>query len=248
MSGDLHIVFAHPVFALGLDAVANFLPAGPYTVQIRVGGVNGVNPYDRNATDGPLGGSLYATGKHTGTNHAYTLSDSTKHWTANQWSTKNSGYVYVLRNTTGANPSSPSPANIISNTANSITFANYSGAVEKLPPLYFNSGDSYEIRKVLVALDQVGQGKGDLRNGLPFTPASFPNTVLEPCYSWNNWTNAAHSDQLDFVSNQGQMKEGRDFFNRTPKPGYTPYIYPHPLTGGTTPPPLAPPTNLRVVH
>jgi hypothetical protein len=41
------------------------------------------------------------------------------------------------------------------------------------------------------------------------------------------------------------------YFNDTPKPGYTPFTYPHPLTllGSTNPPPptiLLPPTNLRV--
>jgi hypothetical protein len=37
------------------------------------------------------------------------------------------------------------------------------------------------------------------------------------------------------------MQENRDFYNNTPKPGYKPYIYPHPLTG------LAPPSDLTVV-
>jgi hypothetical protein len=30
--------------------------------------------------------------------------------------------------------------------------------------------------------------------------------------------------------------EGRDFINDTPKPGYTPYTYPHPLTISLPPP------------
>jgi hypothetical protein len=29
---------------------------------------------------------------------------------------------------------------------------------------------------------------------------------------------------------------GRDYFNDTPMPGYTPYVYPHPLTKGLPPP------------
>lgn len=45
---------------------------------------------------------------------------------------------------------------------------------------------------------------------------------------------------------------GRDAVNTdTPKPGYTPYAYPHPLRGGAPPPPpppvLAPPTNLSAI-
>jgi hypothetical protein len=30
--------------------------------------------------------------------------------------------------------------------------------------------------------------------------------------------------------------QGRDYFNDTPMPGYTPYAYPHPLTTGVQPP------------
>jgi hypothetical protein len=100
---------------------------------------------------------------------------------------------------------------------------------------------------VLVALDQIGQGKGDLKSGTDYTPAVFPNTVLEPAYSWNNWTGSTQTAQLDFHSKQSSiMREGRDFYNRTPKPGYTPYTYPHPLVTDVSGPP-APPTNLRIL-
>ena len=32
------------------------------------------------------------------------------------------------------------------------------------------------------------------------------------------------------------LVEGRDYYNNTPMPGYTPYTYPHPLTKGLPPP------------
>jgi hypothetical protein len=52
---------------------------------------------------------------------------------------------------------------------------------------------------------------------------------------------------VDFSANYIQLN--RDYFNGIAKPGYTPYIYPHPLTQdghGTKP---ASPTNLTVsVH
>ena len=32
------------------------------------------------------------------------------------------------------------------------------------------------------------------------------------------------------------IQEGRDFFNDTQKPGYTPYTYPHPLATAASPP------------
>jgi hypothetical protein len=58
-----------------------------------------------------------------------------------------------------------------------------------------------------------------------------------PVYEWNNvciegCTGAGGADP-DFVVHSGtgvHLREGRDFFNDTPKPGYGPYAYPHPLT------------------
>src|SRR5436305_3746780 len=51
---------------------------------------------------------------------------------------------------------------------------------------------------------------------------------------------------MDIVAQQPSIKSGRDYFNRTPKPGYTPFVYPHPLVSGVsstpTPTPTPPPT------
>ena len=109
-------------------------------------------------------------------------------------------------------------------------------------------------------LDQIGRG-----------PGQYPNQPSVPLYGWNNGTalgcstggscpndvtiigdgdahvrSTAHSNgQVDFV-NTGS----------TPKPGYTPFTYPHPLQNGVTPPPpppsappspLTPPSGLRVL-
>ena len=41
------------------------------------------------------------------------------------------------------------------------------------------------------------------------------------------WPNPAHTERQAEI-----VKEGRDFFNETPKPEYYgPYTYPHPLQG-----------------
>jgi hypothetical protein len=43
------------------------------------------------------------------------------------------------------------------------------------------------------------------------------------------------------------MQPNREFFNDTPKPGYQPFAYPHPLVDGVAAPTLPPaPTNLTV--
>ena len=91
----------------------------------------------------------------------------------------------------------------------------------------FDRGDSYQIWKVVTTLDQPGQGKGNLLFDLPAQPKGFPQTVVEPCYSWNNTDQ--NGKDVDLNSFTGSIQEGRDFFNRTPKPNYAPYTYPHPL-------------------
>ena len=47
---------------------------------------NGQNPYDDNDPNGIAG--YWETGKHTGPNGATELTDSTKNWVRNQWSTR----------------------------------------------------------------------------------------------------------------------------------------------------------------
>ena len=60
------------------------------------------------------------------------------------------------------------------------------------PPMTFNSGDGYEIYKLLVALDQPGRGKGDLlADGNPVATGVWPRQALEPVYAWgNNYNNS----------------------------------------------------------
>src|SRR5436305_659322 len=55
---------------------------------------------------------------------------------------------------------------------------------------------------------------------------------------------------MDIVAQQPSIKSGRDYFNRTPKPGYTPFVYPHPLVNGvsSTPTPTPPPTPTPTVQ
>ena len=98
----------------------------------------------------------------------------------------------------------------------------------------FDKGDVYEIWRINHSLDQPGLGKGNLLRGFPGLPAKWPSQVTEPCYSWNNKTQSGAP--INLSSTEPSIKEGRDFFNETPKPGYKPYIYPHPLVSGASPP------------
>jgi hypothetical protein len=104
-------------------------------------------------------------------------------------------------------------------------------------------------------LDQSGRGQGDLISGANPTPA-WPHQAAEPIYAWNNTINGTVSPLV--VGNAGTppvVQEGRDFYNctigapkagcltgtvgspagsPTPKAGYTPFTYPHPLAVAQT--------------
>lgn len=96
-------------------------------------------------------------------------------------------------------------------------------------------------------LDQIGRG-----------PGQYPNQPSEPLYVWNNGSalscstgGVCSNDRvMTNTTADGHVVSGRDYINngKTPKPGYTPYVYPHPLQGsGETPTiSLLPPTGLTV--
>jgi hypothetical protein len=197
------------------------------------GAANGLNSLDSNDP------AVYLKGTAGTGSGANKLVVPNAGWATNQWV----GYVAVnmtkLFSTgtgTGQHPSSW----ISSNTGNTINVKSDAGVDG--PATNWAPGDAFEIHKVLVALDQPGRGKGALIPAVSDpdkSNVSWPNQALDPIYSWNN-KRSDGSDVLLF-SMEPTIKEGRDFYNRTPKPGYVPYTYPHPLTGP------APPSNLAVV-
>jgi hypothetical protein len=185
---------------------------------------DGQNPYDDNDPKERTG--YWETGKHTGPDGAAVLMDSTKNWVSNQWHVP--GATYIVRNITREGARNSQQSFAVSNTTNTVTCSplSFTKAV-----LTFNTGDTYQIWKVTHSLDQPGLGKGDLLHGLPGRPAKWPHQAAEPCYSWNN-TALEDGTPRNLSSTEPSIKEGRDFFNETPKPGYTPYTYPHPLVTG----------------
>jgi hypothetical protein len=205
------------------------------------GGGSGDNPWDVNDTrNGPFteGGfsyspvnGLYESGiAETGTNKTIIV-DTTKHWAANQW--VNFVVKRVANNTI---------ALITSNTSDALTV--YYGASGR-SQANWTAGDHYQIRQPLILLDQPGRGQGDLMTGTRTTPinrttgkATWPHNALEPTYSWNNkyTPTGASVDLKAGPGNINVQQEGRDYYNNTPMPSYTPYVYPHPLTKATAKP------------
>jgi hypothetical protein len=99
-------------------------------------------------------------------------------------------------------------------------------------------------------LDQIGRGSFPANTPWPnlssYTPAQYE--ALDPMYQWGNNFNGNTSPTAgaDLPSQSATfIQPGRDYYDNTPKPGYTPLVYPHPLVTGSqlTPPP---PRNLRI--
>jgi len=173
------------------------------------GGANGNNRLDLNDSHG-----LYASGKHTGGNNSTTLVVAGAGWKVNQW------VGYSVTNTTqrsntrtGAvfHPSSC----ITANTSDTITFRGSDmGSL-----MMFDTGDGYELYKLLAALDQPGRGKGGLlADSDPAATGSWPHQALEPVYAWGNTYN--HLLQLDVASGYPTIRENHEFYNqKTPFDG-----------------------------
>src|SRR5438132_6123674 len=226
-----------PTHGLVLEAYRVFFkwPACPF------GGATGDTPWDVNDTEGNgtyVAGhspNLYASGT-VSSGSSTTLVDTTKSWAPNQW-----------QNFTAKRLSDNQVAFIDSNTSNTLTVEYYpdsgGGAIWK-------AGDQYQIHRALILLDQPGRGQGDLITGT--TPinsttgtAAWPHQALEPTYSWNDkYTPTGASVNIQIGTGNGPLQHaGRDYYNNTPMPGYTPYTYPHPLVSGVP----AAPSSLRVV-
>jgi hypothetical protein len=195
------------------------------------GAANGANPLDSNDPHG-----VYLNGKAGTGSGNNTLVVPGANWTPNQWtgySAINMTQIFPMGTGRDQHPSSC----IVSNTADTINVKSDAGVDG--PPTNFADGDSFEIRRVLVALDQPGRGKGDLLVGRApiineaMRTVAWPRQVLDPVYSWEN--KRSDGSDVNVAGQEPTIKEGRDFYNNTPKPGYKPYPYPHPLVSGTLP-------------
>ena len=193
------------------------------------GQADGTNPWDINSP------TVFATGVHTGVNSSSVLVTNAN-WQTNQWQ------GYSIRNITRGTASS-----IDSNTSNTIKpDGNPQGS-----SMIFNTGDSFEIREVTIVLDQPGRGKGDYISGGSPAPIGWPHQASEPVHIWGNTLgpNFGNGNGRPVVYSQGySVAQDQDWFysadNSAALPGYTPYIYPHPLV--TNPPPPSPTPSATV--
>jgi hypothetical protein len=119
-----------------------------------------------------------------------------------------------------------------------------------------NNGDHFQLYLVYATLDQPGRGSGNLLEDNGYTSSgnesvinsytgtvSWPSEALEPIYCWSNTISGA---LVNMSSSYPGLQQNRDFYN-SPMPGYTPFVYPHPLDVSTNSGPLQPPSNLQII-
>jgi PKD repeat protein len=125
-----------------------------------------------------------------------------------------------------------------STVGNSIVLDSYRSAINYWSPGYldpwgyatgFNPFDGNSNSTGYPVLDQIGRT----------SPTVFETTrsiqTLSPLYCWSNTFNAnSMSSEVHLIANStpsvfDHLKPNRDYFDKTPKPGYKPLAYPHPL-------------------
>ena len=82
-------------------------------------------------------------------------------------------------------------------------------------------------------VDQPGSGTSKNLGGSDAPPPGPVGNALDPVYLWNN--TSTFTPRLGDAAGSQHVQAGRDYHIGTPRPGYTPYVYPHPLqnSGGT---------------
>lgn len=171
-------------------------------------------------------------------------------WTANQWdgyevtklstgekskiNSGNTSTTITLRSDTYQITFSPGDvlvfsrsAEVLSNTAHQITVIDQGG---DFPNYTFATGQQYEIRKVTGSLDSPGRGITT-----PISGGSTPNNQnlsqgYDPVYQWGNTLGGVNVTSFSVPGSS--IINGRDYTNNLVKPGYTPYVYPHPFVSG----------------
>lgn len=194
-------------------------------------GADGTNDWDSNAVLVP-----YLTGTHNGGNNVHFVQDTTKptNWLTDQW------YLYSVQNKTKVQLLTFSL--ISGNTSNTLAlFPGYDNASFHATNLWDN-GDTYQIWKVVYALDQPGSKGGTLinRSGAAW-PSQFPTDDNSISRAWSNiWVTGGN--QLVRMSAAQICREGESFTNDVPLAGWSPMAYPHPAIALTALIPPAPNT------
>jgi hypothetical protein len=167
----------------------------------------GQGPYDAND------GTTYATGTISSVSTAggtLTITDTSQSWSANQW--VNNGDPYSIVDTTlGVVAVTAAGFEITSSTSNSVAAASYSQDYYNGPPT-FSPGDTYEILRSSVCIDQPSRSGGTYISGSTPTPTGNVAQSLDPSYEWNDNTSGASVYHGTYGSDTGKIIANRDYY------------------------------------
>jgi len=178
---------------------------------------DGSGPFDVNDTEGNLtyvpGHTpfLYFSGTATtGTNTTtIVVSGPSPNWQPDQWRN------FAVKKTSATDTGNMSL--ILGNTGNVLT-VDYTAGNGGSPGCTWAAGDTFEIHRVLVVLDQSGRGQGDLIAGNSTNwvnsatgTRAWPHQVLDPVYGWNNYQGTKY---VPLQSPGNTFVENREFYNQ----------------------------------
>jgi hypothetical protein len=154
---------------------------------------DGSVPYDTND------GTVYASGTVT-SGGAGTFTDSTKSWTTNQFVNAQPYSIHNVTRTIGAD--------ISANTSNQyslVVLAPYNST--------WTAGDSYQLLRATVCIDQIGRSRGTLYSGSTPSPASAANQTLDPLYEWADTKSGSVGAPVELKSGaQQRLVPNRDYY------------------------------------
>ena len=180
------------------------------------GACGGDGPWDKNDNVIYYNGTLTSTSGGGGT--AITAGDSTKSWTTNQLVP--SGDPYTFYDVTQG-----FWLEIASNTSDTFTTAPEISEEE----VTANVGDSYQIIRASLCIDQPGRGTGaylsgnstacsETFNSAPSStsgsPCGYPNQALEPIYQWGDSKTGPANVNAPIQSGSGKIIDYRDYYTQ----------------------------------
>lgn len=168
------------------------------------GGLNSIDSWDQNDNTVYYSGTMSTTGSGV-----LTFTDNSQTWTTNQFVPSGAPYtVYDVTQGVGVF------SEIQSNTAHTVTIF---GPISESSWAGFNNGDSYEIIRATICIDQPGRAGPStlLSNFSSPTPTGWVGEPLTPVYEWGDTSTGSGGVGEASYAATGKIIANRDYYVQT---------------------------------